>query len=306
MFCGHCGLENSAEAVFCRGCGKALPVPAGPSQPQEPGSSSPEGSAPTPPARRPLVFVVAAIVLILLVAVVVMASNRSDRKNDVTADSTSTSSTTAAPAAGTGAASTMDVASLLPPFHQELKRLVAPRNGVPPAILVASSPRSDPPRPVTFTLLEWDRGAYKAADHVDIDCGFLENLHIDEDQAVFLGCTGGASAHYAWALLPDPLKITVLPAGTTDNPQGGWLASFTTVPRPRQPDDLTLLARRCEPDCASGKTDTFSLVWDPTFRLWELDQCTPEGEAPRRYHGVNGSVVDITYRGCPHFDMPGD
>ncbi|MCA1842868.1 MAG: hypothetical protein LC792_06675 [Actinobacteria bacterium] len=255
--------------------------------------------------RRLVVAVAAAIgVVVAAIAGIAAAGGSSVPTPETT---TSTVASTAVPASQAPAAETLDVSGFLPPFHEELKRLVAPRPDGQPALLVASSPRQDSPRPVTFTLLEWDRSGYRVADTVELDCGFLEQLVVDEDQAIFLGCGGGASAHWAWALLPDRLHIGVLPApGDGSDTKDGWLiTSFKTVPKAGQPDDLVLYAKRCDPSCADGKIDQYRLDWDSTFRQWELVECTPEGRVAHRYDSpMNGSVADITYNGCPFTPVP--
>jgi hypothetical protein len=309
MFCGNCGLRNSSDAAVCRGCGHPLPL--SPTV-EAPPDREPDGTAPatggiappSPPAPhrrgKPATPAIVAGMIAVVAIVLVGLAVKGSAPRRTTASSTPTVTPGGTSVTPPIEPSTTDVAALLPPFHNELKRLVAPRSGEPPALLVASSPRQDQPRPVTFTLIEWDRTAYRVADHVDIDCGYLETLQVDEDQAVFLGCTGGASAHSAWALLPDRLKITVLPSAAPNDQHGGWLiASFKTLARPQQPDDLILTARSCDPDCASGKNITYTLAWDGTFRLWNLVECAPDGGAPRRYQTFNGSVSDLTYHGCP-------
>lgn len=303
MFCGNCGVENNSKAETCRGCG--FPLLVGDLQVDGGSALSPPPGAPppAPPARGKRRLVVAAAATAALVTgVTIFATGGATSTGP--AEATAPKPETPAQTTSTAAPpSTVDVAALLPAFHEELKRLVAPRPDGPPALLVASSPRQDAPRPVTFTLIEWDRTEYHVADTMEIDCRFLEQLVVDEDQAMFLGCNGGASAHWAWAVLPDRLNITTLPeAGATDGVAGWLVTHFETVARAGQPDDLTLYGKRCEPSCAAGKIDSYSLAWDPTFRLWNLVACTPDGADARTYRpGRNGTLADLTYNGCPTF-----
>lgn len=255
-----------------------------------------------------------AAVAVVLALVFAFIGSRADDHPDATAraattsTTTSTSTTTTTTTASTTTTTTsspdaksLDVTAFIPDFHDEQARLVADRGTDPAAILVASAPRQEEPRPITFTLIEWDQDHYATADQMEIDCYFVEQLLVDEDQAMFLGCTGGASAHFGYAILPNRLKIELLPGGTDEDPDGGWLiGGFDTIPRPGQPDDLTLYGKRCEPSCADSKTDVYDLVWNPTFRWWDLVRCTEEGGASIVYDPPwNGSVSHITYEGCP-------
>lgn len=184
-----------------------------------------------------------------------------------------------------------NVLDFLPPFHEELDRLVAPRDEGPPAVLVVSAPDQPEPRPVTMTLLESDRGEYRIADTSEFECSYLTDLEVDEDQAIFLGCNGGASANWLWAVLPDRLELNVLPLTSDPEQSDGWLNSgWEHQARSGQPDDLTISVNDCTPSCVDGGLTDYHLRWDDGFRKWNLSGCTsPFGDEVTFPEFTNGS-----------------
>lgn len=199
-----------------------------------------------------------------------------------TAESPSSPTVSEAPARPDPA--TVDLTDELPAFHEQVHRRVVPREGVEDAVLIVSGPRSGEPRPLEASLFEWDRGDYRLADNIPLDCGYLEApISDDEGPTVYVACTGGASARWLYALQPHELDLKIFP-DTVHEETGeytGWaFSAWDRIDDPDGPDDLVLSINTCTPSCADGAYLDYLLEYDDAFGTWNATECSyPDGES---------------------------
>ncbi len=236
---------------------------------------------------------------VAVVAVVTLAmSGCTNSAGDPKPAPGSSMATSPSPTATAAPASQADVTELLPAFHEELHRLVVDESE--PSMVVMSARRDGEPRDVTIQLLAVDRGAYAVADETTIPCGFLEEVHLDEDgPALFFSCTGGASAHYAYAFVPVGLDLGEHPHPDAEGEVSGWLhAGWSPEPSPGV-DGLTLHLKTCVPSCVDGGLQSYVLVWDEF--IFEAVSCvTDDGrEAALDFNASAFPVLSSYGDGCP-------
>lgn len=195
-----------------------------------------------------------------------------------------------------------DVTELLPPFHDELERLIVDEQDG--SMLLLSAKRGDEPRDLSVQLIALDRGRYAVADGLVVSCGYLDEAHLDIDgPALFLDCTGGATAHFLHAFVPEALQVGEHPARAGDE-SSGWLHVGWEPMSADGVDGLQLRSRTCEPSCAEGGLETYSLVWDGTF--FTATSCTSvDGrEATLEFNASAFEVLTDYAGGCPEPPEP--
>ena len=166
----------------------------------------------------------------------------------------------------------MDLTDVLPPFHDEMQRIVY--TGDTPALLVSSRSDDGDLRPVTVTLLVEDQGDLIVTDQADLDfCAYGDTFDAD-DGIIIIDCPAGATAHVLLVAERDGQSIVMH--------RWGYVA-WDRIPRAGQPDDLTIWRSTCEPSCVEAP-----LIGTVIARLaptnWVVRECRDE----------DGNVYPIT------------